>query len=318
MEDQLEKLVSTYQDLYTAPTEERTSELEFKLLEMEWEGEFVTAPPVVAASTPGIPILVLTRRSSLREWEVDLDKNAVVIYSDLERGTIGSRPLYKPPTKAMKPQSKPEPRGRKPEVGEGHVAGAIRHLVGESLPEPLSRGEYAITVITWDYHSNQRRVRKEGPSKPVNPVDAAAEWPWDRWVDTHAFKMSPDSPVVEGEDGLGLKVEGVNVGRKLLGAMTTKARSVHIISPVAKHVSYSEIHAGIHVYLLLFTLDKYPPKSIKLSVPILGSTQIKVGDQLNGWFSMPFPFEPSSEDRMLYAVADGKITGPIKILGEKP
>src|SRR5688572_4189162 len=76
MEDQLELLASEYRDLYAAPSEERNSELDFKVAELEWEGLYLAAPAKVDAAIPGIPILAMTRRSDLREWEARLRKNS--------------------------------------------------------------------------------------------------------------------------------------------------------------------------------------------------------------------------------------------------
>src|SRR6188768_1326481 len=160
MQEQLEKLAQPYKDFHSAPTEEMKSELDFKILDLEWEGEYITGPEVVDASRPFIPILVLTRRSSLRDWEVRLKKNGFVIASDLERGEIWIRSLEKPPTKRLKPM--PDVKGRKPEPGEGHAAGSAWILVGDSRPEPLLQGEYAVALITYDHLSNQKRIKKLG------------------------------------------------------------------------------------------------------------------------------------------------------------
>ena len=315
MEDPIDQLVSGYADLYAAPSDERRMELEDKVADMEWEGLFLAAPAVVEESNPVIPVLSVSRRSSLREWEVEFKENAFVLFSDLDRGTIGIRRLRKPPSKPMKPQ--PKVKGRKPDAGEGYRTAVDRYLVGESLSEPLQPGEYVVAIFYFDHLSNRRRIKKTGTPKPRESAVALSQWPWDRWNDTKSFTAAPDSPTLDGSAEVAVMVSGAKTERKIAGALAAKARPVHLIPPDPKRAAYAGIQAGIHVDLLLFTLD-HPPKVVRVDVPILGSAHIKAGDAIKGWFNLPFPFQPSAEDRMLYAVADGMVFGPIKVPGEKP
>jgi hypothetical protein len=315
VEVQLEQIAKSHKDLFNAPTEAMKSEIDFKILDVEWEGEYVAAPEVVDASQPYIPIIVLTRRSSLREWEVRLKKNAYVIAEDLDRGEIWIRALEKPPTKRLKPL--PDVKGRKPEREEGHIAGSTWFLVGDSRPDPLPQGEYVVTLITYDHISNQRHIKKLGSPKSIDPATVVAQWPWDRWSDTKPYAVASASPSVLGNEGIAVAVSGAKTGRKLAGSLIAKARPVHLILPDPKRAAHAGIQAGIHVDLLLFTLD-LPPKVVRIDVPILGSSPIKAGDEMKGYFNLPFPFEPSAEDRMLYAVAGGNVIGPVIVPGEKP
>ena len=313
MREQLEKLAQPYKDFHTAPTEEMKSELDFKILDLEWEGEYIAGPDVVEPSRPFIPILVLIRRSSLMDWEVRLKKNSFVIASDLERGEIWIRSLEKPPTKRLKPM--PDVKGRKPEPGEGHTAGTEWILVGDSRPEPLLQGEYTVALITYDHLSNLKRIKKLGHAQSIDPT-AAAQWPWDRWADVKSYAATTASPVLDGKDGAAVTVSGSKADRKITGSLLIKARPLHLIPPDPKRSAHAGIQAGIHVDLLLFTVDQLP-KMVRIDVPILAASPLHVGDVMKGWFNLPFPFEPSIEERMLYAVVDGSIFGPIRIIGEK-
>ncbi|MDB5103472.1 MAG: hypothetical protein JWP91_1161 [Fibrobacteres bacterium] len=315
MLDKLDKLVVEYHDLYTAPNEERAAELDFKIAELEWEGLYLSAPAKVDAAAPGIPILALMRRSDLLEWEVNLEKNSAIVFTHLESGVIGMCPLHKPPVKRMKPQN--EDRGRKPEPGEGYSAGSIRRVIGDSQSEPLAQGDYSVNLISWDCLTNQRIIHKDGKPKPFDPAVAVAAWPWERWSVTKSFQAGPASPVLEAGKGIALKVDGHKDSRFVSGAVAARARAFNVISPDPKRAALAGVQAGIKVTLLLFRLDKYPPESAEIPVPILGTGPIRVGDEMKGWFTLPFPFPPSAGDRMLYAMADGKVIGPIKIPGEK-
>lgn len=316
MEDQLEKLASAYEDLYFAPTEARTSELDFKIADLEWEGLYLAAPAKVDADATGLPLLALMRRSDLHEWEVRLRKNSAVVFTDLASGKTGLRPLYNPPVKKMKPQ--PDIRSRKPEPDEGFMAGAIRQVIEVPQPESLIPGDYSVALISWDCLSNQRRIHKEGRPKPVEPAIDVAAWPWDHWTDTKKFQEGPSSPILGGDEGIVLKVEGQMDSRILSATVAVKARAINIVSREPNRKADPDIQAGVNVYLLLFSLDKYPPESALVSIPIMGPVPIHIGAVLKGWFTMSFPFKPSIEDRMLYAVVEGNVTGPIRVPGEKP
>ena len=136
-------------------------------------------------------------------------------------------------------------------------------------------------------------------------------------MDTRTFAATPASPALDGKEGVAITVAGLKSERKIAGSLLVKARPVHLIPPNPKRAAHDGILAGIHVDLLLFTVD-HPPKVVRIGVPILAATPLHAGDAMKGWFNLPFPFEPSIEDRMLYAVVDGSITGPIRVMGEKP
>jgi hypothetical protein len=216
----------------------------------------------------------MNRRSLLRDWEVRLNKNGFVIASDLERGEIWIRPLKKPPTKRLKPM--PDNKGRKPEPGEGYVAGSDWFLVGDSRPEPLLKGECSVALITFDHLSNRKRIKKLGTAKPIEQVLAAALWPWDQWADTWTFSGTPAAPVLNGMEGVAVTVTGAKGERKISGALAAKARPIHLIPPDPKRQAQTCIQAGIHVDLLLFTVD-HPPKLVRIDVPILAASPLRVG-----------------------------------------
>lgn len=315
MEDQMEKLVSGYKELFTAPSDTKRMELEDKVAEMEWDGLFLAAPAIVEASNPTIPILLASRISTLREWEVELEKNAYVLFSDLDRGEIGIRNLYKPSKKPMKKVH--EEKGRKPDAGEGYRTGVDLYLIGGSPAESLPPGDYVVSLINFDRKSNPRKVKKLGTLKPIDPVVAAEQWPWEGWSDTKTYTSDSASPAVVGNEGVAVNVSGSKADRRIAGSLLVNARPVHLIPPDPKRSAHAGIQAGIHVDLLLFNVD-HPPKVVRIDVPILADSPLQVGDAMKGWFNLPFPFEPSMEERMLYAVADGSIVGPIRIMGEKP
>jgi len=315
MEEKLEKLASEYRDLLIKPTEDRISELDFKIANLEWEGLFLTSLPNVEAPIPGIPVMAFMKRDDLDEWKVRIRKNSFLVFTNLDRGITGITPLHKPPEKKMKPQ--PDAPGRKPEPGEGYSAGAIRRVIGDSQPEPMAPGEYAISLISFDHITNQCRVKKEEKSDSPDPAVDFETWPWEIWADTKAFQENFSVNANPQEKGMYLKVEKQNGVIMVLGCVATTARSGHLIPPNPDRQVNQWIRAGIHIDLVLTTLDRYPPEVVRLAVPIMGSSHLQVGDSISGWFSVPFSFKSSDEDRMLYAFSDGKVAGPVRIPGEK-
>jgi len=316
MEEKLEKLALEYGDLFTKPREERTSELDFKIADMEWEGIYLAAPASVDASENGIPVMAFMKRDDLDEWKVRIRKNSFLVFTNLDRGNTGITPLHKPPEKKMKPQ--PDIRGRKPEAGEGYSAGAVRRVIGDAQSESMAKGDYVISLISYDRISNQCRVEKKGkPETPVLSI-ADAEWPWKNWADTTAFENSPSSPALSKDQGIALAVGERNGVFMVFGTVAAKARDYHLIPPDPDRKVNSGVQAGIHVDLILVSLDRYPPDVVRLSVPIMCSGPLHVGDAMSGWFSAAFPFKPSEEERVLYAIADGEVVGPVPIPGITP
>lgn len=204
IEDMLESLAVEYGDLFVETTEDRTTELDFKIADLEWEGIYLAAPASLDASAKGIPVMAFMKRDDLDEWKVPIRKNGFLVFTNLDRGITGITPLHKPAEKKLKPQ--PDIRGRKPESGEGYSAGAVLRVIGDAQSESLAKGEYAVYLISFDRIYNQCRVvKKGGPESPVHSV-VAAEWPWKNWEDIRAFQASPSSPALAKDHGIAVAV----------------------------------------------------------------------------------------------------------------
>ena len=311
----LETIVDSFQDLYSVPTLERITELEMKLADLKWDGLYLSAPDSVEPDVTGIPILALSGFTSLREWEVEPRKNSTVLLADLGGGKIHFSSLFKRQVKVMKPvfkSARPSPESN------GRRYGCVRILMGDSLPNGLPPGTYALAHISWDRLSNIRLVERKRESEPgrLPPSNISVSpfvWPWQRWAKSQAYKAAPDSPKIGIGGGLALVSAGV--GDTLFGTFSIKARPIHIIPAEKGGRTIQGIRAGVNVDLLIFTLNRPFPEVVRVEVPVYSSEHIPVGIQIRGWFSVPFPFEPSEEERMLYAVADGEVAGPVRIPG---
>ena len=317
MRDKIEKLLAAYQDVYTTPQQDRISDLESKFGDLEFDGIHIGAPDQVEPAITGIPTITLEASGAHRSWDVDERLNQAIVSIDLERSEIRVLPLYKPPTKRLKPQP---PKGPKPAdlSTTARSYGARLRIIGET--GGIEPGDYSVSVIEWDRVSNMRSVVKQADPKapPIKP--ALLQWPWDLWKAQAAdFQARHDSPKVEGDIGLAVEQVGTDGKAALIGSFATKARPIHVIPADPGTVAgHSDIRAGVPVDLLQFTLDSYRPEEIRIMVPIKVPAPVKPGDTLKGWFTYPLANLLRKEETMVYIFVDGMRSGPFRVPALKP
>lgn len=317
MRDQVENLLASYVDVYTSPLPNRLSELESKFGDTGFDGIHIGAPEQVELSTIGIPTVTLMSTLMQRSWDINPRKNCVIVAFDLDRSDSRVMPIYKPPTKRLKPMP---PKGPKPAdlSTTGRSYGAHHRIVGEmDWKDP---GTYSISVVEWDRVSNIRSVIKK-PNPKAPPVKLPIpQWPWEKWKALEPdFQAQPGSP--ELNDDIGLTVEQVGTDEKatLLGSFGVTARPIHVIAADPGTVAAkSDIRAGVPVDILRFTLDNLVPEHIQLLAPIKAPGPVKTGDTLKGWFSYPLAKLWRKEETIVYAFVDGMRAGPFRIPALKP
>jgi hypothetical protein len=320
MQDSVEKLLSSFTDLFSSPKPERIAELESKLSELGFQGLHIGAPETVDASMAWIPAVGLTGSSRQRAYEVDPRKNPVLVAVDLDRGTSRAWPLHRPPAK----KGKAPPKAVKPvgEAAEAREYACIPHFVGESIAEGLPPGDYALSLVEWDRVSNIRLVKKTAkpprasarPNTPP-PKPPTLPWPWDFWSANPAlFEAQDGAGKPEGDTGVSLTLIEAGGSPKLVGRVAFKPRPIHLIPKESQpKASPTDIQAGIRVDLLQFTLDHSVPERIQILVPIHRSAPAKLGETLEGWFAYPFSRLQRKEETLVYAFADCLRSEPIRI-----
>ena len=319
MQDQIEQLLAAHADIYSSPKQNRISELESKVADLDFDGLHIGAPDIADISIPGIPILALTGNSLLRAWEVDARLNCVLVAVDMDRGITRTWPLYIPAAKKLKPR----PRSAKPvgEAAEAHESGCVYHLVGETLAEGLPPGDYAVTLVEWDRASNIRTVQKLAKANPRRPVkQPVIQWPWAFWSSNPSvFQLQGESPKLEGETGLAVALTGAGDQARLMGSFGLKARPSHLIPlDSIPESSRTDIHSGIPVDLLQFSKNQPVPERIQILVPVHGGGPAKAGDILKGWFSYPLARLHRKEETLIYAFVDGMRSEAIRIPALQP
>lgn len=320
MQESVEKLLSTFADLFTAPKPERIAALESQLSGLGFEGLHLAAPETVEASMAWIPALGLTGSSRLRAWEVDARKNQVLVAVDLDRGTSRAWPLHRPPAKKVKaPPKTAQPVG---EAAEAREYACIPHFVGESMPEGLSPGDFSVSLVEWDRVSNIRLVKKtakppRASARPNTPPPKAPSlpWPWEFWsANPNLFEAQAESAKLAGETGVAMALAGSGDAAKLVGRVAFKPRPIHLIPKESQpKASPTDIQAGIRVDLLQFTLDHAVPERIQIMVPIHHAAPVKPGEILQGWFAYPFSRLQRKDETLVYAFADCLRSEPFRV-----
>ncbi len=315
MRDQLDKFLTSYSDVYATQDSNRLLELESKFGDMEFDGIHIGAPEQVEPAIMGIPTIILSSTKMNRRADVNERQNSAIIAINLDLWEIRTPPLYKPPTKRLKPMPK-GPKSAELET-DARSYGARFRVVGED--GGLMPGTYSVSVIEWDRVSNIRTVVKM-PKPSDLPIKLPAPlWPWEQWkLQAADFRAQPGSPKLDGDVGLAVEMTGADEKAALLGSFGTKARPLHIIAADPGAAARSDIRAGVPVDLLQFTLDTVQPEQIRILAPIQAAAPVKSGDALKGWFTYPVAKLQRKEETMVYVFVDGMRSGPFKIPALKP
>lgn len=316
MRDQIEKLLTSYSDVYVVPNQDRITELQSKFGDMEFDGIHIGAPGQVDPAITGIPTITLESTGMHRGWDVNERLNQVIVSVDLDRSDIRVLPLYKPPMKRLKPM----PKGPKPAdlSTTARSYGARHRIIGET--GGIEPGVYSVSVIEWDRVSNIRTVVKK-PKPGAPPIKLPIpQWPWEQWKAQAAdYQAQPGSPKLDGDVGLVVEQVGTDEKAALLGSFAAKARPIHIITADPGTVAAkSDIRAGVAVDFLQFTLDKTSPERIRILVPIKAASPVKSGDALKGWFAYPLARLQRKEETVVYVFVDGMRSETIRIPALQP
>lgn len=317
MRDQIDKLLTSYSDVYATQDSNRLLELESKFGDSEFDGIHIGAPDQVEPAIRWIPTVTLSSTKMNRRADVNERQNSVIIAINLDQLEIRTPPLYKPPTKRLKPMRGPKPPKPADLSTTARSYSARFRVIGED--GDLMPGTYSVSIIEWDRVSNIRTVVKL-PKPSELPIKLPApQWPWEQWkLQAADFRAQPGSPKLDGDVGLAVAMTGADEKAALLGSFGTKARPIHLIAADPGAAARSDIRAGVPVDLLQFTLDTIQPEQIRILAPIQAAAPVKSGDALKGWFTYPVAKLQRKEETMVYVFVDGMRSGPFKIPALKP
>jgi hypothetical protein len=178
--------------------DQRAVELQSKLASMLRQQPLSRSPtaggregsPVLAAGAPkvvkldqhrDVPVLVATRQTGQREWEVKYDQNTLVVAVDLQSGIVRSGRQF---TKnKLEMTAVPSRTGPPPDVinATAVTTSVRRFYLGEVLDTEWRPAKLAVTVIVYDWLSNTvvTTLEKSGEQpqqiSPRNPSDFIRE-----------------------------------------------------------------------------------------------------------------------------------------------
>jgi hypothetical protein len=138
----------------------------------EWEGLVLRAPAAVALGRePGLPILVAWQHNAIREREVVLGDNAVVISNRLDGKGQWVTPLF-PPSTLKIPMPRPRRPPPRPSADAAEPVGSmgVKRLDLKSTGGiPWQAGRYAVRVVSFDWVSNTVPMVLTGPEASSPP-----------------------------------------------------------------------------------------------------------------------------------------------------
>lgn len=258
--------------------------LELQLLDVDFQGVRLRAPERVDVNTrEDLPLLQARRATGLRDWEVAVERNAVLVAVDLERGSVLHGWVFRP-RKRYNPDSLGRSRQGQPPSEDGSSIHArlnvldARRLTGL----PWQAGRYVFTFISWDWASNTVKVDlTEGVAPPRKPEPLSPEESGGLLEDWRAMAGSV-SPV---PGDAGPRVDGVSLTvperlRKGTGAVIQGTLRMRIPPGMVVGGAAAEGRpaAFLPVGVLLLRKDELDPPMITAAVPLPASS-VRAGDE---------------------------------------
>jgi len=273
---------------------------ESRLLDMDFWGVAVNAPRQIWTDHHDkLPLIMATRFSGERGWEVRLRDNCILVGTNLQDGSV-------------------------------HFANA---LVTEKLTELDARGRlhirwntgiWSLGVIYYDWSSNTVVVDLKGDEE-VKPRLARSVRPEPNPLGVPAlpcYLPMPQTPQPP-DSGISFRVEfRVEQGQQKLnvfGAFALPVRELHLPQQKVVHQfkdgRKENVAAVVPVTLAVLALDWDLPLRFDWAVPVYGE-ELKVGLLARGCFA--FDALPELDDKLpngkyvAYVIIEGEVYGPVR------
>jgi hypothetical protein len=327
-------------DVYLRKDDDAVSSLPQEALSLNFKGLVLGVPRVVdLGSAQAVPALLLGARTAARSAEVDWQRNAIVVASDVDRGEVLAGEAFLPdPSKS--PGADPRRDQRKParaapapadpvlaQLGHGDSAGTVWLDFRNLLKLPSESRRWALRVLYFDEVSNPALVEVKGKSggPGAMPADDAAKLVARMRSAGHRdglprYFRSPETPP--------LKSAGIAAA---LGPVAAKggARQIPLHAAMRLEVSPQTLvqqataaaasgqrppAAVLRAMVLVLIKDRNIPVRIPLEIPVWSDRPLKPGDLAEAVFSIDLaeamPKEAVAGTYQVYVLGGRYLSGP--------
>jgi hypothetical protein len=308
---------------------------ESRLLDTEFFGVAVNAPrQIMTGRHDKLPLIMATRLSGERDWDVRLRDNCILVGTNLRDGTVRF-------ANALVSEKELRSRGGRQKVAKGPKPPGLA-LAAAQLTELDARGRlhikwntgtWALGVIYYDWPSNTVVVELKGdeaaqrsPARSVHPPpNPACAGPGGLpkkeigvlpcYLPISKTPRFPDSGVSFTAE---FRVEQGRQSLNIFGAFTLPVMDFHL--PEKKVVDQFQdgrrenVAAVVPMTMAVLALDWEVPLKFDWAVPVYGE-QLRVGMSARGCFAINALATGNKQalspgKYICYIVADGRIFGP--------
>ena len=305
--------------------DELAAGLERQVLRMELQGIRIRAPEHLDVRTQTqLPVLLLSKCTGLRDWQVNPRRNAVLVGVDGGTGTVRAGWAF-PTHKRINTERMQRSLEQADEPGPEDAASVMvsaQLLTGrEALDLPWTAGEHSLTLIRYDWRSNTVRVRL------VDRIEAqAAGYP----AENARKLVSNEVPARFQRDEHTPSVEGT--GAALSAPSRAEARAsgfvvrgvMRLLIPAGCIVAHDEMDgarlpgAVLRGAILLIKRDELSPVQVEVEIPIFTRGKVMPGDEVEGCFTLDLYALGLREqllrgDTLLYLVAGDHVSAPSSV-----
>lgn len=351
--DDAERLLARMRSLPEAAYEHRDARsldgLTTEALKLRFRGMLLSAPGTVDGGTDaGVPALLLMARSRARSAALPLQRNAIVVATDLDRGNTYVGPAFRSdPSKvpAFDATSGQAPQGPSPinptrsaeeqawleELGDGDSANLIWLEFGKLLGLGSRPARYALRVIDFDEVSNPAfaQVENDTVAEAVIPPEAVASAvarlrATDSSRGLPSYKRTAQSPVLAGP-GAALKL-GMPVNRNGVreyaahGSIKLEVSRQMIVGPSASgqqptgEPSDRTPSALLRASVLVVMKGHARAMKTDVEIPVWTERTLRPGDVVEAFFSVDLapvmPAAPPAGVYQVYLLAGPHLSGP--------
>lgn len=318
-------LLTLDDDALLAFDDEQAVSLGLRALRLDFLGIRIQGPARLDIDAhEELPILLLSRTTALRNWQVEPRRNMVLV--GVDRGTGIVRTAWAFPThKRINVESIPRSmRGNTPgPEASQDLSAKARILKGrEALDLPWVASELSFTVICYDWVSNTARTalvsRYEEPLAP-HPEEEARSLVEELGDRLEWFRRGADSPALAGQ-GAVLKVPSSASAEApeflVRGTLRIPVPAGCIVASGGAEEGLPEV--VLRVTLLLVKRDELSPGQVELELPVFTGRKVAPGDEVEGFFALDLYALGAREqlldgDTLLYLIAGDHVVGPYAV-----